>query len=512
MPAGTLGFTDTDTGDTHTVAVSLDAASWSAGGSVPGATQADLAAAVTTTLHDSTGTGTGSVDWDFAIADQDLDFLADGETLTIDYTVTVSDASTSANQTVSVTITGANDAVAMTSGPDSASVAEQTDTTGSSTPDTASGTLNFADVDLSDTHTVSVALSSAVWSGDPFFVPSNTLNDLQTAMATALHDSTGSGSGSIDWNFSIQDSDLDFLSAGETLTATYDITVFDGSTSSTQTVTVTMTGAQDNAIIVNPVTASIADTSATDDGSLVAIGNLITDVGDSAGDLANTLSVTDVNGQPVGGILNVAGAYGTLTVFADGTYLYIANAGLDAVLLGETPTEQFSFTVSDNFSNTVATTLTINVTGANEAPQITGGQTQGSLTEDAGPPVSVNGGFETGDFTGWSSAGASVQYLAIGGAFGDYGAVLGSGFLEQDIATTAGSITPSASHSRAMSPPLATASPCTGMAPRSLLRPMSRWDSRRIRSMWSATHWIRRRNSSSISAPTASVCCSIRCR
>ena len=91
VPAGTLDFTDQDTGDTHTVAVALDSATWSAGGSVPGATQADLAAAVTTTLHDSTGTGTGSVDWDFAIADQDLDFLADGETLTIDYTVTVSD-------------------------------------------------------------------------------------------------------------------------------------------------------------------------------------------------------------------------------------------------------------------------------------------------------------------------------------------------------------------------------------------------------------------------------------
>ena len=47
--------------------------------------------------------------------------------------------------------------------------------------------------------------------------PAATLVDLQTALATALHDSTGSGTGGIDWTFSIPDKDLDFLGAGETL-------------------------------------------------------------------------------------------------------------------------------------------------------------------------------------------------------------------------------------------------------------------------------------------------------
>jgi VCBS repeat-containing protein len=435
VPAGTLNFTDTDTGDTHTVAVTLTSTS---GPTAPAATQADLAAALTTTLHDSTGTGTGSVDWNFAIADQDLDYLAAGETLTVNYNVAVGDASTSASQTVSVTITGANDAVAVTSGPESADVAEQANTTGSSTPDTANGSLSFADVDLSDTHSVSVALTSAVWSGDPDYVPPATRADLETALATALNDSTGSGSGSIGWTFNIQDSDLDFLSAGETLTATYDVTVFDCTTSSTQTVTITMTGAQDNAIVANAVTASILDTSATDDGQVVAVGNLITDGGDSAGDLANTLSVTDVNGQPVAGSLDVAGAYGTLTVLSDGTYVYIANAGLDAVLLGQNPTEQFNFTVSDNFGHSTTTTLTFNVTGASEAPQITAAQAFGSLTEDAGPTAIVNGDFETADLTGWTATGGTTAELtAVGGSFGNYSAALAGG-LSQDVATTAG--------------------------------------------------------------------------
>ena len=123
---------------------------------------------MTTTLHDSTGTGTGSVDWNFALADQDFDFLAAGETLTVNYNVQVSDASTSSTQTVSVTVTGANDAPTITSGPESAAVAEQPGVTGSTTLDTTSpvptGTLDFTDVDLSDMHQVSVAVSSVTWS------------------------------------------------------------------------------------------------------------------------------------------------------------------------------------------------------------------------------------------------------------------------------------------------------------------------------------------------------------
>jgi len=443
VPAGALNFTDTDTGDTHTVAVTLDSTSWSGGGSVPAATQADLAAAVTTTLHDSMGTGTGSVDWNFGIPDQDLDFLAANETLTVNYNVKVSDASTNATQTVSVTVTGANDAPAITSGPESASVAEQPDMTGSTALDTTTpvptGTLAFTDVDLSDTHQVSVALDSAVWSVDPSFVPPATLADLQTALTTTLHDSTGSGSGGIDWTFGIQDKDLDFLGSGETLTVTYDVTVSDGTTSSTQQVTVTATGAQDP-LVVNPVVASAADTASPDTGNFIAVGNLITDGGDTTGDASVLASIADVNGQASNVGAFVAGTYGDLLVFADGTYLYQANANVDPLQVGDHVSDQFNFTVVDSLDRAVSTTLTLNISGADDAPIITGGSTFGSLTEDAGPTVAVNGGFETGDLTGWfSSATVSVENLFIGGQFGNYTANLASsGFLEQDVATTAG--------------------------------------------------------------------------
>ncbi len=258
-PSGTLAFTDTDTGDTHTVTVALDSTSVSLGGSVPGTTQSHLASAVTTVLHDSTGTGTGSVDWNFAIADNDVDFLGEGETLTVNYNVSVKDATTTSTQTVSVTVTGANDAVAITSGPGSASGSELANTTNSSTLDAATptGSLAFTDVDLSDTHSVSTTVTSAVWSFDPFAsLPPETLGDLQTALATVLHDSTGTGSGTVDWSFAIPDRDLDFLSAGESLTVSYDVTVSDGFTSSTQTVTITLNGADDT-LVATPVSVAV---------------------------------------------------------------------------------------------------------------------------------------------------------------------------------------------------------------------------------------------------------------
>jgi VCBS repeat-containing protein len=437
VPAGTLNFTDADTGDTHTVTTSLLSTS---GPAVPAATQADLAAAISTTLHDSTGTGTGSVDWNFNIADHDLDFLADGQTLTVNYNVKVSDASTNANQTVSVVFTGANDAVAITSGPESATVAEQPNTAGSTALDTTpTGTLNFADVDLTDTHSVNVTLDSAVWSANEFFVPAETLTDLETALQTALHDSAGTGAGGIDWTFSIQDKDLDFLSPGDTLTVTYSVNVSDGFTTSTQTVTIVATGAEDP-IVVNPVTAEVFDTAATDAGNLVAAGNAIIDVSDTAGDSSGSLSITAVNGSAANVDTMIAGAYGSLLVSSDGTYLYTANANLDLLQVGDNPTEQFTITVSDNLGHSQDTTLTFNFTGASDAPVITSTNALGTLTEDAGPTVAVNGGFETGDLTGWiASLGVSVDFVGIGGEFGNYAARLSnSGTLDQNVMTTAG--------------------------------------------------------------------------
>ena len=140
---------------------------------------------------------------------------------------------------------------------------------------------------------------------------------------------------------------------------------------------------------------------------------------------------------PVG--TDIAGAYGTLFVGPDGFYSYTANTALDLLQVGDNPTEQFNITVTNSLGHSVDTTLTFNFAGGDDAPIITSADALGTLTEDAGPTVAVNGGFETGNLTGWSSTNVSVQNLFLGDQFGNYSAVLaGSGFLEQDVTTTPG--------------------------------------------------------------------------
>jgi VCBS repeat-containing protein len=443
VPTGTIAFTDADQGDTHTLDVSVASTAWSGGAGIPAATQADLATALQTTLNDSTGSGSGGVDWTFSVADGDLDFLAAGETLTVDYNVAVKDATTQASQTVTVTVEGSNDAPLVTSGPGAASVEELPNTNGSSALDATSpvptGTLSFTDVDLTNTHQIDISVASAVWSTG-FEVPPDTQADLVAALATTLHDTAGSGAGSIDWSFSIPDRDLDFLAAGETLTVTYNVTVSDGSASATQTVTITATGAEDG-LIVNPVAAAFADTAVQDVGQIVAAGNLIADAGDNGGDLSAILTVTDVNGDAANVGQEIAGAYGTLFVDEGGNYRYTASTALDLLQAGDHSTDQFTFTVTDDHGRSQSTTLSFDVTGADDAPTITAADTTGSITKDTGPSSIVNGGFESGDLTGWT-AGPHVQVgdFELGGEFGRFTAQLTptseSESLFQDIATT----------------------------------------------------------------------------
>ena len=440
---GSLTFTDQDTGDTHSLQVTVASTDWSGGSGIPAATLAELPTALATVLNDSTGTGNGSVDWTFNVTDGNLDFLAAGETLTVVYDVQVSDAFTSSTQTVTVTIDGANDAVNITSGPQSGSVEEQPNLTGSSSLDSTSpsptGTLAFTDVDLSDVHSVSVSLDSAVWSVGPDAIPpTQTFIDLQTALNTTLHDSTGAGSGGVDWTFSIPDKDLDFLSAGETLTATYIVTVSDGATSSSQTVTITATGAED-ALTANPVTAGLADTPFLDAGVTTTIGNLLTE-GTSQGDASNAITVTEINGDAANIGTPLAGAHGTLLVSADGTYTYMANSALDPLQDGDTATDHFTFTVMDSLGATATESLDFNITGTNDFPQVTGGVFFGDVVQNAGPTTTVNGGFEAGDLSGWfATSNVFAELLAFGPPLGNYDALLsGTGSLEQDVATTPG--------------------------------------------------------------------------
>jgi VCBS repeat-containing protein len=114
---------------------------------------------------------------------------------------------------------------------------------------TASGTIQFGDVDLADSHSVAVSLASAVRSGEGA-VPAATQSDLLHALTISMtapdgHDSTGTGSGALGWTFALSNADATFLAADETLTVIYNVTISDGHGGTvTQPVTLIITGAE----------------------------------------------------------------------------------------------------------------------------------------------------------------------------------------------------------------------------------------------------------------------------
>ncbi|HKS20261.1 MAG TPA: VCBS domain-containing protein, partial [Bradyrhizobium sp.] len=219
----------------------------------------------------------GTASWTYSVPDKAFDFLAAGETLTLTYIATVDnnfkDAPQSTSLPFQIFASGTNDAPVITTGQQFISYTGGTTTVGGAlhTDDPTSGTLVFDDTDLSDTHTTSVKLTGASLSGSgldgsveafraAFPGPGAIFED---ALTITLHDSTGSGTGSIDWNLADLSAYLaDFVPAGETLTLTYTVTVTDNhGVTSAQEITVTITG--DN----SPAVVWIATTQAGSDGS-----------------------------------------------------------------------------------------------------------------------------------------------------------------------------------------------------------------------------------------------------
>jgi len=176
----------------------------------------------------SQANGTGTVGWHYDISDLALDFLGDNDQLTLTFTVQVNDGHGGlASQNVTITIFGTEDGPTITSAAVSGTVTED------SLPTTASGTINFADVDLSDAHSVSVT-------------GNGTQGYLGTLSASVTNDSTTDATGQVTWNFTVDNADLQFLDEGQTLTQTYSVIVDDGhGGTAPQTVTITLVGKAD---------------------------------------------------------------------------------------------------------------------------------------------------------------------------------------------------------------------------------------------------------------------------
>ncbi|WP_315856103.1 VCBS domain-containing protein, partial [Synechococcus lacustris] len=212
----------------------------------------------------------GSLNWSFDSGTEAFNNLAAGESLTLAYTVRVTDGTgASADQPITVTITGTNDQPQITTIDVIGAVTEDT-----STVLTNTGSISFSDADTTDLSAASVALTtSATSSAEP--IPTALASALASAVALSGA-TTAANNGTVNWSFALDNSLVQYLAAGETVTATYTITISDDSlaanASNTQAVTVTITGTNDQPQIttIDVIGAVTEDTSTvlTNTGSI----------------------------------------------------------------------------------------------------------------------------------------------------------------------------------------------------------------------------------------------------
>lgn len=253
---------------------------------------------------------------------------------------------------------------------------------------TDGGSIDFTDVDLSDSHTVSVSANEAGYLGD--------------MSASVVDASTGDGTGSVDWDFSVSNDDLAYLAVGESLTQSYTITVTDNNgASATETVTVTLNGTNDD-----PTASAIVAPATHEDAGVAAIDLLATaadvDASDDL-DVAN-VSASSSDGRTVAfSVDNETGAFS------------IDPSQYNDLAVGESATVTVEYDVVDGNGGVVANTASITVDGRNDAVTATGGS--GSVTEDA--TTTANGTIAVSD----ADTSDTHSFSVLGGGNGTYGSL-----------------------------------------------------------------------------------------
>nr|WP_242007820.1 Ig-like domain-containing protein [Cobetia sp. AM6] len=156
--------------------------------------------------------------------------------------------------------------------------------------------------------------------------------------------------------------DFDDLAVNETRTTTVSYQVSDGQGGvDTATLSITVTG-------TNVAPVAVADTNVTTENSSVS-GDVL--LNDSDVDASDILSVSQVGedaanvGQPTAGDNG-----GQFTVNADGSYDFAPGADFDDLAVGEERTTTVSYQVSDGQGGVDTATLSVTVTGSNDAPVV----------------------------------------------------------------------------------------------------------------------------------------------
>jgi VCBS repeat-containing protein len=278
---GTLTVDDADLADTVSSSVTTVAASGAITGL--GLTNEQLLAMLSVAPTSGLAADPGdshNLTWTFNSGTQAFNYLAASQSLVLTYTVKSMDSSASPlsdTQSATVTINGTNDAPAITAQDLIGAVTEHASAVNLSD----SGTISFTDVDLTDVHLVSAT-------GTPIGTTLGTLTAVKNA------DTTGTGTGGqLTWSYTVADSAIEYLAAGETKVESFTITLDDQHGGLiTKQIDVTITGTNDAASITGTATGAVKE-----DGTLTAAGTLtVADVDSGEAHFQTPASLTATHG------------------------------------------------------------------------------------------------------------------------------------------------------------------------------------------------------------------------
>jgi len=273
--------------------------------------------------------------WSYTMSTAHNEFVA-GQTYAD--SITVSSYDGSANQVITVTMTGTNNA-AVISGTSVGSITE------SDIIQSVSGSLRVSDADA----------------GEAFFVPQ-----------TDIAGNNGYGSFSIDasgnWTYTMSTAHNEFV-AGQLYTDSITVVSVDGS--ATQDIIVTITGTNNIPTIGGQNTGSIIQSNEVQSVS-GSLSVLDADAGESS-----FVAQTNVAGN---------GEYGTFSIDASGNWTYTMNSAHTEFAYGIDYTDSITVTSFDGSANQV---ITVTMTGSNDTPSITNSSELSHVTTAVGTSDAV---------------------------------------------------------------------------------------------------------------------------
>ena len=367
--SGSISIADSDLSDTQEMSVSAPV--------VTGATGA--VGTFEAVLSDTAGDGEGSVDWTFEVDPADIQHLGEGDVITQVFTISLDDGNGgTVEQDVTVTITGTNDAPVIAAVDYEIDLAEEGAVS-------ASGSFAVSDVDQDSLLDIASDIGELefTWSG----------GDLSDEQQQALRDAFTLGgvdaesAGLANWSFDIDNADLDFLAAGETIDFTVTITLTDEEGGSAEEeIVFQITGTNDGPVLgIGGDTATVdEDGEVYSDGGSFSLDDLDMTDGHSVSASSGTTDSADL---PVLG--SVVAEYNSDTGEIDWTFS-VDNADLQQLNDGEAVTQTFTITVDDGNGGEATKDVTVTLNGVNDAPVVAGQVDGGSMGENDASPLVFN--------------------------------------------------------------------------------------------------------------------------